>query len=226
MAVPATGVTRTDALAIGETAFPFHDFDEMAPAMAAAFGDVVDLTLTTEKDDLRDLSGYDLVVDYLTDSTLTDDQRDGLLSFVRNGSGYLGVHCAADLTSTSDGEGGIAARDDPFPELREMVGGHFLDHPEQSAFGVDVVDGDHPVTAGVSDFEVFDEPYQVEADEDRVRVLARMDHPDLPDYPVVWVDSYGDGRVCYASLGHTEESFEHPEYRTILRNAAGWVAGA
>jgi len=219
-------MSQLHALVLGESTFPFHSFDEMGPQVAAALGDGVDATLTEDRDDLLDLSGYDLVVDYLTDSTLGDDQREGLLSFVEHGGGYLGLHCASDLTSTHDGEGGIAAREEPFPELRELIGGHFLDHPEQSTFAVELVDKDHPVTAGVSDFATFDEPYQVDCDEDRVHVLARMDHPDLEDYPVVWVRDHGAGRVCYASLGHTSESLEEPQYRTLLRNAARWVAGA
>ena len=209
------------ALVVGETRFPFHDLDEMGPPLEAALGGAAAPTLTTDRETLTDLSGYDLVVDYTTDSTLTDDQREGLLDFVASGGGYLGVHSAADLTSVSDGEGGLDHRDDPFPRLRELVGGHFTGHPEPSTFGVSVVDA-HPVTEGVDGFQVFDEPYEVAVDDD-VHVLARMDHPDLPDHPIVWVGGYGDGRVCYASLGHTREAFEHESYRRLLRNAVEWV---
>ncbi len=216
-------VTATTALLIGENSFPFHSLDEMAPEIETALGEGVELDRTSDKDDLTDLSGYDIVVDYLTDSTLTNNQLDGLISFV-DGGGYLGIHCAADLTSTSDGEGGIDSRDQPFVELRELLGGHFLDHPEQSTFGVTITDGDHPVTEGIEDFEVFDEPYQVDCDEDDVRVLARMDHPELTDYPIVWVRGHGEGRVCYSSIGHTPEAFENEMYRRLLSNAICWLA--
>ena len=211
------------ALLIGENSFPFHSLDEMAPEIEAALSDEVELNRTTDRDNLTDLSGYDVVVDYLTDSTLTDDQLDGLTSFVESSS-YLGLHCAADLTSTSDGEGGIDPRDEPFTELRELLGGHFLDHPKQSTFNVTIMDDSHSVTEGIEDFEVFDEPYQVDCDEDDVRVLARMNHPELTDYPVVWVRDYGEGRVCYSSLGHTSEAFENEMYRRILKNAVRWLA--
>lgn len=219
-------MSQIDALAIGENTFPFHSFDEMGPHLEAALGDDVATTLTIDRDDLVDLSEYDVVVDYLTDSTLTDDQREGLLSFVADGGGYLGVHCASDLTSVADDDDELGHVDEPFPELRELIGGHFLSHPERSTFGVDVVDDDHPVTVDVSDFEVYDEPYQVDYDADRVQVLARMDHPDLEDYPVVWVREHGEGRVCYSSLGHTPEAFEQPDHRRLLRNGARWVANA
>jgi hypothetical protein len=216
-------VSRITALLVGQTAFPFHDLDEMAPAIEAALGDGVALEWTTETDALADLDGYDLVVDYLTDSHLDPGPLDGLCSFVADGGGYLGVHCAADLTSAADGEGGVDPGDEPVPALRDLLGGHFLDHPDRSTFGAVVVDRDHPVTDGVDDFAVYDEPYRVDCDEDRVRVLARMDHPDLAEYPVAWVRRYGDGRVCYSSLGHTVESFENESHRRLLRNAVAWL---
>lgn len=217
-------MTNPNAVVVGETTFPFHDFEERGPHVESALGDAVDVTRTTDRDVLSDLSDYDVVVDYLTDSTLTDDQLEGLLGFVRDGGGYLGLHCAADLTNVHDGGGELGHRDDPFPALRELLGGHFLGHPEQATFGVEPV-AEHPVVEGVDRFEVFDEPYQVEADDD-VTVLARMDHPELDDYPVVWVRGYGGGRVCYASLGHTEAAFEHGSYRRLLQNAVGWLTRA
>lgn len=216
-------MTRIEALLIGENSI--HDFDEVAPFIEAALGDATTVEISTDVSKLEDLSAYDVVVDYLTDSRLTDAQVDGLCSFVTDGGGYLPIHCAADLTSHLDEDGEFVSRDQPVPGLRELVGGHFLDHPEQSTFGVEIIDGDHPVTDGVSDFEVFDEPYQVAYDEDRVRVLARMNHPDLDErYPVIWVREHGDGRVCYSSLGHTDEALEHESHRRLLANAVRWVA--
>jgi hypothetical protein len=213
-------------LAIGETTFPFHDFDEISPMFEEALGDAVELTLTTDRDDLTDLGEYDVLLDYLTDSTLTDDQRDGLLSFVRGGGGYVGVHCASDLMSTApdDPEDVLDTREEPFPELREMIGGHFLTHPDQGEFEVRIVDHEHPITANVDDFTVFDEPYQVECDDD-VRVLAQMDHPDLDEYPVAWTKSFGEGRVFYLSLGHTEDVFQTEGFRSLLHNGIDWAAG-
>ncbi|WP_148415496.1 ThuA domain-containing protein [Haloferax sp. KTX1] len=212
---------QPSALVIGETTFSFHDFEEMRPHIESAIGDAAAVTATTDRDALADLAGYDLVVDYLTDATLPPEQLDGLLGFVRDGGAYLGLHCAADLTNVHDGNGGLDKRDEPFPDFRDLLGGHFLTHPEQSTFGVEIV-ADHDVTDGVDDFEVFDEPYQVDVDDD-VTVLARMAHPDLADYPVAWAREYGAGRVCYASLGHTAEALENDDYRRLLRNAVGWL---
>jgi len=215
----ADGSDMTRVLVVGENTFPFHAIDEKRDAFAAAL-EGHDVTITTDRDALT--GEYDVLVDYLTDSTLTDEQLDALLGHVESGGGYVGVHCASDLTSTAadDPDELLDPREEPFPELRELIGGHFLTHPEQAEFGVDIV-GEHAVTDGVDDFTVFDEPYQVEVDDD-VTVLATMDHPDLEEYPVVWTN--GDaGRVAYVSLGHTDEALADDSFVTLLRNAVEWA---
>lgn len=70
---------------------------------------------------------------------------------------------------------------------------------------------------------MFDEPYRVTCDDD-VTVLARMRHPSLENYPVGWERPYGDGRVCYLSLGHTDETLRNPAFERLLRNAVRWIA--
>ena len=203
-------------LVLGENIFPFHRFEEREKAFVDILSSVADVETTTDKEALTSLDGYDVVVDDVTDSTLTDAQRDGLLDFVTDGGGYVGVHAAADLTTAADEN-----REEPVPELRKLVGGHFLTHPDKGTFRVEL--DDHPIAAGMSDFELYDEPYQVDWDED-VSVHGRMDHQDLDDYPVLWTKSHGDGRVCYLSLGHTQEAFETEGFRDLLRNAVEWAA--
>jgi uncharacterized protein len=213
-------------LAIGGNRFPFHRFEERGPLLADAFGNRIDVTLTTKKDDLVDLSPYDAVLDYLTDSSLTEDQRESLLSFVESGGGYAGIHCAADLTSTEpdDPSDVIDFKDEPFPELRDLIGGHFLTHPEQTVFDVHVIDHHHPITASLDSITVWDEPYVLDVDDD-IRVLARMDHPEHADMPVAWTKEYGDGRVFYSSLGHGTPSLTHEGVQQLVRNGTRWVAG-
>lgn len=213
-------------LAIGGNRFPFHRFERRGPEISAAFDDRITVTLTTTKDDLVDLSAYDAVIDYLTDSSLTDAQRDGLLSFVEGGGGYVGIHCASDLTSAvpDDPNDVIESHEEPFPDLRELIGGHFITHPEQAALDVHVIDHHHPVTAAMDDITVWDEPYVVDVDDD-VRVLARMDHPEHADTPVVWTNRYGNGRVFYSSLGHGTPSLTHEGVQRLIRNGTRWAAG-
>lgn len=214
-------MTPVDALLIGENSI--HPFDETAPRIVDALGESVTVTTSTALSDLESLDEYDVVVDYVTDNSVTETQIESLRTFVTQGGGYLPLHCAADLTSYIE-DGAFQSRAAPVPGLRDLIGGHFLDHPDISTFTVEIVEPDHPVVDGVPDFEVFDEPYQVDCDEASVDVLARMNHPELPEaYPVVWTRSVGEGRLCYSSLGHTEEAFENEHHRRILRNAIQWL---
>ncbi|SNZ17032.1 hypothetical protein SAMN06269185_2858 [Natronoarchaeum philippinense] len=216
-------------LIIGGNRFPFHRFDRVGPQLADALNEHgIETTLTTDRDELSALNEYDVVLDYMTDSTLEEKQLDGLLTFVETGGGYVGLHCAADLSSTAsdDPDELIDAREEPVPELRELLGGYFHTHPAQTTFDVRVTDSHHPVTAGMEDVTVWDEPYDVSVDSDDVRVLARMDHPDLGDTPVVWVRKHGDGRVCYCSLGHTDAALSDGGVQQLLRRGVGWAGGA
>jgi type 1 glutamine amidotransferase len=206
-------------LALGGNRFSFHRFEKMGPVLERFLGEAgVAAEPTTDRDALLDVGEYDALVDYTTDSTLTDAQRDALLSFVDGGGGYVGLHCASDLTTT-EGEG----RDEPFPKLRELVGGHFVGHPEQGALDVRVVDHHHPTTAGLDDLALWDEPYRVEIADD-VRVLARMDHPGMGDMPAAWVREHGDGRVFYCSLGHGLPAFTDPGFQTFVARGTRWAA--
>lgn len=210
-------------LVVGEDTFPWHRLEDKADAFQDILRDVGEVHVTTDRDALGAADAYAAVVDYLTNSTLTTAQLTRLCSSVDGGGGYVGVHAAGDLQTIASDNGELLKRPEPHAKLREFLGGHFLTHPEQGEFTVRI-DRDHPITRDVDAFTVFDEPYQVAWDDD-VDVLARMDHPDLDAYPVLWTKRYGDGRVCYLSLGHTDEAFGTEGFRRLLRNAVDWAAG-
>ena len=213
----------THVLVLGENTFPFHRIEEMGPFLTEALGPDATVEITTDRQMLRELDNYDVFVDYVTDSSLTDEQLDGLHDFISAGGGYFPIHCASDLqnTASDDPDELFESLDEPFPELRALIGGHFLTHPEQSEFEV-VIEADHPITAGIDNFTVFDEPYQVDVADD-ITVLATMNHPDLDDYPVLWTRTHGDGRICYLSLGHTEEALTNESVIQLVRNALAWL---
>jgi len=209
-------------LVVGETTFPFHDIEEKRTQFEDALGDL-DVTVTTDRSAIADLGPGDVLVDYVTDSSV-DDYPDLVGDHIERGGGYVGVHCAADLTSTAaeDPDELIDGLDEPIPALRERLGGHFINHPEQAEYGVDIL-AEHPITEGISEFRVYDEPYQVDVDDD-VTVLARMDHAVLKDYPVVWTAPSDAGRVAYVSLGHTDDALEDESFRRLLQNSVEWAS--
>ena len=207
-------------LVVGETTFPFHDIEEKRTQFEDALSGF-DVTVATDRSAIADLGPGGVLVDYVTDSSV-DDYPGLVADHIERGGGYVGVHCAADLTSTAaeDPDELIDGLDDPIPTLRERLGGHFVDHPEQAEYGVDIL-AEHPITEGVSEFRVYDEPYQVAVDDD-VAVLARMDHGELKDYPV-WTAPSDAGRVAYVSLGHTDDALADESFRRLLQNSVEWA---
>src|SRR6185312_2764204 len=79
-------------------------------------------------------------------SWMTPEQERAVADFVASGGGLLALHNATGLYP----EGG--------PYLR-MVGGTYRGHGPLERFRVRVVDRSHPVTRGVSDYEVADEQH-------------------------------------------------------------------
>jgi type 1 glutamine amidotransferase len=206
-------------LVIGENEYPFHRLEEKAPLFEALFADTdVDVTVTTNRNALaRDrLAAYDVLIDYTTEPPTTHSES--VVDFVRDGGGFVGIHGASDVSSMAD---------EPADDIAALIGARFVDHPENTTFNVSVIDADHPITAGVSDFAVYDEPYNLALDEpDDRHVLARMEHPDLAGTPVAWTRSEGEGRVFYCSLGHTDEAFEHDAVGRLFVQGTRWAAGA
>jgi len=61
----------------------------------------------------------------------------------------------------------------------------------------------------------------------RVHVLLRLDAGSVGgsgDFPLAWVQSYGEGRVYYNALGHFAETWSDPRFQQQLAAAIRWVA--
>lgn len=209
-----------DVLVIGCT---YHDFETNGRIL----GDVVEsidgatATVTTDKDRLlpETIENYGAIVDYTTDSSMTDAQREGFLGFVRDGGGYVGVHPAADIRNFYDGDGND-------PALEELLGAGYIDHPEKTDVTVELIDREHPITEGLADYTVFDEPYRFGWDRvDEVHVLAKLRHREMGEVPVAWTKPYGDGRVFYVSTGHTNEACENRTFQSLVARGVEWAAG-
>lgn len=210
-------MTGTEVVVLGGDDYDFHRLERQGPLIAeilrAHAG--VDADLTTDRDVLLDLGSYDALIDYTTSAALTDDQWEGLDAFVAGGGGYVGLHCASAVEYDTD---------DPQPGLRTLVGGAFRGHAAFGRLQVEVVDRDHPITEGIDDYAILDEPYEIEVD-DAVRLLARASHEETGELPVAWTKGHGDGRVFYCSHGHDERAFVHPTFQRLLVRGVEWVVG-
>ncbi len=200
-----------------------HLFRELLEA--EEFAVTVSPTLDAFKE--HDLTALSLIVPIWTMGTIAPDQRDPVLSAVRDhGVGLAGCHggmCDAFRTDT---------------EWQFMTGGQWVAHPgnDNVRYTVEIVPGlDHPVTAGLADFEVESEQYYLHTDPaNTVLATTRFPNPTLPAevnvpvepcaMPQVWVRRYGRGRVFYSALGHQRRVVESGVPRELLRRGCVWAA--
>ena len=177
---------------------------------------------------MHNLDYFDAVLFYTNGETrMTEAQKRDLLDFIgKDGKGFIGVHTAA-ITAAS------------WPEYAEMLGGFFDNHPWNVASARIVVERpDSPIMRGFSTgMELVDEHYQLlpqPYDRSKVDVLARLDptsvdladadvHRSDADFPVAWIKPYGNGRVFYSYLGHTDAAWDDPRVQTMYLEAIKWA---
>jgi type 1 glutamine amidotransferase len=142
---------------------------------------------------------------------------DHLITYVGEGGGLVGIHSATDSCYGHEAYG-------------ETMGAYFDGHPWNARTRVTIVVEDpahatiQPVFGEQGAFEIVEEIYQFKPEpysRERLRILLALDpeRSDPPagelkrsdnDYPVAWVQSVGDGRVFYTSLGHNHHIFTNP----------------
>ncbi len=174
-----------------------------------------DLDVFTDDNTMR---SADLIVLVVTMSTITPEQERGLLNAVKSGAGIGGWH------------GGMADSFRNNTEYQFMVGGQWVAHPGNIIdYRVHITVHDHPITSGVTDFDMHSEQYYMHVDP-AVSVLATTTFSgDYADWiagavvPVVWTKKYGLGRVFYCSLGHQRVDFDVPQARELVRRGLHWA---
>ncbi|MFC1479086.1 ThuA domain-containing protein [Planctomycetota bacterium] len=177
--------------------------------------DTLDVYL--EKDFLESLT---LIVPVWTMGTIEREQEKGLLNAVKQGVNIAGWH------------GGMGDAFRQNVEYQFMVGGQWVAHPGGVIdYHVNITDHEHPITQGLSDFDMHSEQYYMHTDPSN-NVLAETtftgNHAEWIDgtvMPVVWTRMFGKGRVFYTSLGHVASDFDVAEAKTIAERGMLWAAG-
>jgi type 1 glutamine amidotransferase len=178
------------------------------------------------------------------------DVAEAMLDLLAAGQGVVVLHHA--LSAWPDWEG-----------WAEAIGGRFLYRPgwlrgqtwpasgyRMAQYTVEVLAPQHPVCAGVGDFEIDDELYYAPVLADRVTPLLRaradfdgagfLDAHDVVRHGsstgetcagrapasdlVGWVTTAGRSPVAVLQPGDGPSTFAHPEFQRLLANALGWVA--
>lgn len=168
------------------------------------------------------LPQYDLIVPNWTQGQIEDNQLKALMAAIETGTGLAGLH------------GGMGDSFRMATDYQFMVGGQWVAHPGNDGvrYKVRIKDSTHPLTNGMTDFEVESEQYYMHVDP-AVSVHATTTFPiaDGPhtvngsvEMPVVWTKKWGKGNVYYCSLGHVAEIVHMPEVTKLMRNGMVWAA--
>ncbi|PZO37498.1 MAG: ThuA domain-containing protein [Alphaproteobacteria bacterium] len=157
------------------------------------------------------------------EGTLTAAQKADLLSFVREGKGFVGGHAST-----------IAYYD--WPEYGQMLGGEMAGEFPVAPSRLIIADPDFPGVSGfpavVADqYQYLDESYVPGT----VHTILRLDPSQLtaeqlarrPDgnFPVVWARTYGEGRVYVSTFGHLDQTWDDPAVVNLYREGIRWALG-
>lgn len=181
-----------------------------------------DLSMISE----ASLRQFDAVLFFTSgELALSVEQKAALLTFVRGGKGFAGVHSATDTLYN-------------WPEYGDMIGGYFDGHPWVHEVAIDVEDPGNPFVKHLApSFRMTEEIYQFRAfSRERVRVLMTLNTGSVDlrasgvnrtdeDFALAWTRNYGNGRVFYTALGHFDGTWLDARFQTMMGNALLWITG-
>ncbi len=167
---------------------------------------------------------YDVLVFYDMWQPISESQKQGLMQFLKDGGGLVGLHHC--LASYQD-----------WPEFLNILGGKYLlengtidgkaygasKYKHDEEMNISVVDKNHFITQGIEDFQIHDETYGDFYTKPDAHVLLKTDHPNS-SLNLAWTQNYGKGRSVYIQLGHDHLAYENPNYRRLVTQAIRWAA--
>jgi uncharacterized protein len=178
---------------------------------------------TADAYDRADLFDHGAVVLYDMPKQINDAQKKRLVELTKKGIGLLVLHHA--LVSYQH-----------WPEYERIIGGRY---PEEDGKGgvitdkvgyqhdvdytVKIVAKDHPVTAGLSDFQINDEIYWGFRTGPDIKPLITTDHAKSGK-PLAWTRREGKSRVVYLQLGHGPKAYADTNYRKLVAQSIRFVA--
>ncbi len=141
---------------------------------------------------------------------MTPEQEKAVVDFVERGGAFLNLHNSM----------GVYPENGPYLKL---VGGRYIGHGPLERFRVEVVDKDHPITKGVSEFFAADEQHTPPYDEKKVHLLLRNRSDEEKTAAAGWCYEPGKGRLVHLASGHTRDALEHPMFQRLMRNSVTWL---
>lgn len=179
------------------------------------------------------LSQFDAIIwNNISGDVLTLSQRQALRDYIEGGGGFVGVHgTAGDPVYFWDWY------------VDTLIGARFAGHPMNPQFqdAKVIVEGrEHPAAKDLpAQWVMKDEWYSFSTNprDSGARIIARLDENTYSpegqrgqklrmgeDHPIAWSKIIGKGRSFYSAIGHMPETYTHPLYNAMLKDAIAWAA--
>ena len=165
------------------------------------------------------LKAYDVIVFTIFSrrvKMLPEHARENLLNFVKSGKGFFVQHLAS-------------ASFPKWEEFGKLCGRYWVmgtsGHGPRSAFKAEIANKEHPITKGLSGFEVDDELYAKLQGSGEINVLVTADSDwSNKTEPLVFTKKYGKGRVVHNAFGHDRKALMTPNVQKIIARGVEWAA--
>ncbi len=165
------------------------------------------------------LKNYDAIVFTIYSAKLTElpgQAQENLLNYVKEGKGFFVQHLASASFPKWEEFGKLCGR-------KWVMGAS--GHGPRAVFQANIVDKQHPITAGLADFEVDDELYAKLQGDAKIQVLVTADSDwSKKTEPLVFVQNYGKGRVVHNAFGHDRKALMTPNVQKIIARGTEWAA--
>jgi type 1 glutamine amidotransferase len=175
-------------------------------------------------DDIQDWKHHVVILYNLTPG-ITERQRENLLTLLEKGVGLVVWHHAlADYSVWPEFEKIAGARYWMKAGQRDGVPVPGSGARNNVKLKMKIEDSDHPITRGVTDFEIVDEPYVRQTFVPDNRILVSTDNP-ASDKPIAWLPKYGKARIFSYQSGHDAKVWSHDSFRKLWSQGIRWAAG-
>jgi type 1 glutamine amidotransferase len=108
-------------------------------------------------------------------------------------------------------------------EIVGITNRQLLRYDHDQALRIDVAHSGHPITAGLSPWEMVDETYSVDNAGHDSEILLTTDHA-LSMKTIAWTRNYENARVFCCALGHDNQAWSDASFRTVLTRGIRWAA--
>jgi len=165
-----------------------------------------------------DSKTFDAVVFYDMPKTISEAEKESYHKLMKDGKGLVFLHHSLCSYQQWD-------------EYKTIVGGKYHEEQNSSAsstyqhdvnFTVHISDPKHPVTRGITDFEILDEVYGNTEVLPEVTSLLTTDH--LQSSKIIgWTLQKENSRIVYIQLGHDKNAWLNPNYQKLVKQAIAYV---